>query len=100
MPVFVAALLGGLINIAATLAGRVLIALGFASVTYTGLSASLTWLKSEALANINLLPPEVVGMLSYMKVGVALSIIVSALSARMVLDGLSAGGSISKLIKR
>jgi hypothetical protein len=100
MPLFVAALLGGLINIAATLAGRVLLSLGFAAVTYTGLSASLTWLRTEALTNLQLLPPEVIAMLGYMKIGVAMSIIASALSARMLLDGLSAGGAISKLVKR
>jgi hypothetical protein len=97
---FVAALLGGLVNIAGTLAGRVLLALGFASVTYGGLSATLTWLKSQAVSSFQGLPAGVMGMLSAMKVGESLSIIVSALAARMLLEGLSAGGSISKLVKR
>jgi hypothetical protein len=100
MPMFVAALLGGLLNIAASLAGRVLLSLGFASVTYTGLNASLTFLRDQALSNIQALSPDVVGMLSVMKVGVCLSIISSALLTRMLLDGLSAGGAISKLVKR
>jgi hypothetical protein len=100
MPLFIASLLGGLMNIAATLAGRVLLALGFASITYTGLSLSLDYLKAEALTAINGLPAEVVAMLSNMKVGVALSIVISAITARMVLDGLSAGGAISKLVKQ
>lgn len=100
MPMFVAALLGGLIQIAATLAGRVLLSLGFMAVTYTGLSVTLDWLKAQALTAIHGLPAEVVAMLAYMKVGVAISIIVSAILARMVLDGLSSGGAISKLVKR
>lgn len=99
MPLFVAALLGGLINIAATLAGRVLLALGFASVTYTGLTTTLDWLKAQAVASITALPAEAVGMLSTMKVGESISIITSALLARMLLNGLSAGGSISRLVK-
>lgn len=100
MPSFIAALLGGLINISGYLAGRVLIALGFSSVTYTGFSTSLDWLKGQAVTNLNGLPVDVVSMMSYMKVGVAVSIIVSAMLARMLLDGLSAGGSISKLVRR
>lgn len=41
MPAFLAALLGGLINIASTLTGRVLVALGLGVASYTGLAASL-----------------------------------------------------------
>lgn len=100
MPLFVAALLGGLVNIAATLAGRVLISLGFASITYTGLSVTLTWLKSQVLTNIAGLGSDVVTLLSFLKVGQSLSIIVSAILVRQVLNGLSSGGSISKLVKQ
>jgi len=100
MPAFVAALLGGLINIAATLAGRVLVSLGFAAITYTGLSATLDWLKDQAITAMQGLPADVVSMMGYMKVGVAISIIASALATRMLLEGLSAGGSISKLVKQ
>jgi hypothetical protein len=78
----------------------VLLSLGFASLTYTGLSVTLDWLKGQALANLTALPLEVVSMLGLMKVGVSLSIIISALIVRMVLDGLSAGGSISRLVKQ
>lgn len=100
MPFFVAALLGGLIRIAATLAGRVLLALGFSSITYSGLSVTLDWLKAQALQSIGLLPPDVISLMAYMKVGVAINIVVSAILVRMTLNGLSAGGSISKLVKR
>lgn len=100
MPVFVAALLGGLVNIAGHLAGKVLLSLGFGAITYTGLTATLDYLKGQVLTAIGGLPAEVVSMLAYMKVGVALSIIISAITVRMTLDGLSAGGSISKLVKK
>jgi hypothetical protein len=100
MPAFVVMLLGGLVQIAATLAGKVLIGLGFAAVTYTGLSTSLTWLKSQAVGSLQGLPADMVGLIAYMKVGEAISMIVSALAVRMVLDGLSEGGSISRLVKR
>jgi hypothetical protein len=99
MPAFVAALIGALVNVAGHLAGRVLIALGYSAVTYTGLSMSLDWLKSQAVASLTGLSAELVQLIAFMKVGESISIIVSALLVRMALDGLSAGGSISRLVK-
>jgi len=100
MPAFVAALLGGLLNLAVPLAGRVLIGLGFAAISYTGLSVTLEWLKDEAVSRIQGMPADIVAMLGYMQVGVAISIITSAIGVRLVLEGLSAGGSISRLVKQ
>jgi hypothetical protein len=91
MPLFVAALLGGLVNIAATLAGRVLLSLGFGVVAYSGLSVTFDYLRDQALTRISALDPVIVSMLSYMKVGVALNIIISALLVRLTLQGLSSG---------
>ena len=48
MPIFIAALLGGLIQAAGTLVGRVLLSLGFGYVSYTALDSSLSWIKSSA----------------------------------------------------
>ncbi|KRB35538.1 DUF2523 domain-containing protein [Acidovorax sp. Root70] len=100
MPAFIAALMGALINIAGTLVGRVLIALGMSVVTFTGVSTTLTWAKSNAVSALSALPVEVVGMLSAMGVGEFLSILLSALTARMALQGLTggAGGSIKRLV--
>ncbi|WP_406625085.1 DUF2523 domain-containing protein [Acidovorax sp. SDU_ACID1] len=89
MPVFIAAIGGMLINLVGTLAGRVLIALGIGVATFTGVNASLTWLKDQAVSSIASLPPEVMGMLGTMKVGVAISIVTSAITARLILNGLS-----------
>jgi hypothetical protein len=89
MPVFLASLLGGLVSITGSLVGRVLVALGLSVVTYTGMSATLGYVKAEALAALNGLPADVVMLLSYMGVGQFINIITSALLARMVLDGLT-----------
>ncbi|MBS0483625.1 MAG: DUF2523 domain-containing protein [Proteobacteria bacterium] len=89
MPVFLAALGGVLINLVGTLAGRVLIALGISVITYTGLSASIDWLKAQAVASFAGLPGEVMGMLSTMRVGQCISIVSSAILARAVINGLS-----------
>ncbi|CAN7258904.1 DUF2523 domain-containing protein [Acidovorax sp. LjRoot129] len=89
MPVFVAAIGGMLINLVGSIVGRVLVALGMAVVTYTGVNASLDALKTQAINSFQSLPPEVFGMLSIMKVGVAISIVTSAIAARLLLDGLT-----------
>lgn len=97
MPAFIAALMGALINIAGTLVGRVLIALGMSVVTFTGVSTTLTWAKSNAVTALSALPVEVVGMLSSMGVGEFLSILLSALASRMTLQGLT-GGTVKRWV--
>lgn len=89
MPVFIAAIGGMLLNLVGSLVGRVLIALGMSVITFTGINAALDQLKGMAIQQFSGLPPEVFGMLATMKVGVAISIVTSAISARMVLDGLT-----------
>lgn len=89
MPVVLASLLGGLIQIAGTVAGRVLIGLGLGVVTYTGLSTSLDWLKAQALAQLTGMPADLVGLLAFLKVGVCINIVTSAIAARAVINGLT-----------
>lgn len=99
MPVFLASLWGGLINIAGTLAGQVLIGLGISVMTYTGLDTTMSWLKDQALTSLNGLPVEAIGMLSAMGVGEAINIITSAMTVRLTLDGLTSG-TIKKWVKK
>lgn len=89
MPVFIYAIGGMLISVVGTLAGRVLVALGIGVVTYTGMNTALTWLKTQAITSFALLPPEVMGIVGMMKVGVCISIVTSAITARLVLSGLT-----------
>lgn len=98
MPTFIAALLGGLVNIAGTLAGRVLIALGISVVTYSGLATSLDYLKTSAVSALTGLPSELVGILAVMKVGSCISIMMSAVTVRMTLNGLT-GDTMRKWVK-
>lgn len=100
MPVFLASLWGGLLNISRALVGQVLIGLGVSVVTFTGVNATLGWAKTQLLNSIQGLPGEVVGMLSAMGVGVFISIVTSAIAVRMTLDGLSAAGSVKKFVKK
>lgn len=87
MPAFLWALGSLLVRLTGSIAGRALIALGIGVVTYTGMNTSLTWLKTQAVSSIQSLPTEVLGMLSTMKVGQCISIVTSAMVARMVVNG-------------
>lgn len=89
MPVFLASLLGGLIRITGSMAGRVLLSLGISVVTYTGTTSALDFLKSQAVSALTGLPVQVVGMLSTMRVGQCISIVFSAIVVRQVKQGLS-----------
>lgn len=97
MPVFLAALGGVLINVAATIAGRVLIALGIGVVTFTGLSGSMTWLKTQALSSLSGLPADAVALIAYLQVGTCINIIVSAIAVRATLQGLT-GDTVKKWV--
>lgn len=75
-------------RITGSLVGRVLVSLGLSTVSYTGMSTTLTWLKSQAVSAALGLPADVIGMLSVLKVGTCISIIFSAMLARLVITGL------------
>jgi cell division protein FtsX len=86
---------GMLINIVGTLVGRVLIALGISVITYTGITVTLNALKDQAISAFSGLPPEVFGLLGILKVGQSISIVTSAIAAKLVIDGLT-GDTIKK----
>ncbi len=97
MPLLIQALLGALIQGAGTLVGRVLISLGFGYVAYQGMDNSLDWLRSQVISSVGGLPSQAMAVLGALKVGSALSVVLSAYSARLVLRGLT-GGVIKKLV--
>ena len=89
MPAFIAILWGALVSLTGSLVGRVLIALGLSVVTYTGVSASLDFLKAQAIASMGAAGAQVLGMLGYMKVGECISIVFSAMLTRQISQGLT-----------
>lgn len=91
MPAFVAALLGGLLELTKSIVGRVLVALGIGVATYSGLSVTLSFLKSQALSALAGAPAGLVSLLGFLGVGEAISIISSAYIARLALQGLTDG---------
>lgn len=99
MPVFLASLLGGLVSIAGSFVPRVLIALGISVVTYTGVSATLGFVKLQMLGALDGLPADMVSLLGFMGVGQFINIITSALAARMALNGLQ-GDTMKQWVKK
>lgn len=89
MPIFIAAFGGMLINLVGTLVGRVFVALGLSVATYTGINAALDAIKSQAISSFNALPSEMMSIISMMRVGECISIVSSAIAARLILNGLT-----------
>jgi len=91
MPVFLAALLGGLLELTRSIVGRVLVALGIGIASYSGLSVTLGFLRAQAVGSLSGAPGELVGLLGYLGIGEAVSIISSAYIVRLTLKGLTDG---------
>lgn len=89
MPLFLAALIGGLVSVASSIVGRVLIALSIGYVAYSGLSALLDTIKAQVISYLVGAPATVVSIMALLKVDVAVSIIFSAYAARLILAGLT-----------
>ncbi|MFZ6648899.1 DUF2523 family protein [Undibacterium sp. TJN25] len=96
MPFFVAALMGALGTVAASLVGRVLLALGMGFVTYTGFKASTDALVSLMKSSLLGMPVEIAQLLGYVWVDKALSLIVSSFAAALVVK-LAGSDTITKL---
>lgn len=97
MPLVLASLLGGLIQIAATVAGRVVLALGFSLVIYTGMSTTLDWLKGQAMVAITGLPADAVTIAGQLQIDTCVTILFSAYAARLLLKGMT-NGSIARWV--
>jgi hypothetical protein len=95
MPIFLAALFGGLVQLAGSMVGRVLIALGIGYATYTGVSSGIGAIQSTVQGYFTGAPATIVAMLGMLKADVCVSILVSAIVARLTLNGLT-GGSLAK----
>ena len=89
MPIFLAALGGMFLNIAGSLVLRVITSLGIGVVAYSGMSTTLDWLKGEVITSAAGLPADLLGMMATMKIGASISVIFSAMLARLIINGMS-----------
>lgn len=99
MPAIVAWFGQMFLSIAGSWAMQVLVTLGIGVVSYGGMTTTLDWLKGQVVANASGLPADVLGMMSTMKVGNAISIVLSAMLARQVMSGIS-GDKVKKWVTK
>lgn len=71
---------------------RVLLAFGVGFAVYSGLDVALDQVKSVATSSYGSLPANVVSMLGLLRVDQAFNLVLSAVSVRFVLEGLTGGG--------
>ena len=102
MPLFIAAFLGALSSVAGSLVGRVLISLGLGYATFTGINTLLAAAQGSVVSGLNGLPADAVVLLGRMRVGIALSMVFSAITMRLALNGLTsvAGGSLTRMVQK
>jgi len=99
MPVFLAALLGGLVEIVSSIVGRALVSLGIGFAVFSGVNTSIEWARTQALSKIGALGGDILQFVGVLQVGTCISIIASAYAARLLLNGLT-GDSIKKMIQK
>jgi hypothetical protein len=99
MPVFIAALLGGLVQAAGSLVGRVLLSLGMGYVMYSGIDVSITFARDFLVTKLSAQHSQTLAVAGALQVGRCISILTSALIMRMTLNGLT-GGAIKRLVVR
>lgn len=74
---------------------QVLLALGVGFVTYLGMTTLLDQLETLIIAQISSQTfSDVIGLLGYMNMDRAFSVILSAIGIRMILVGFNVGGSL------
>lgn len=97
MPAFlIPAIAGALVSIAASLVGRVLMALGMGVVSYVGINAALDVFKTRFADAIGGAGADVAGMIGVLQLDACLSIFIAAVLARLVING-ATNGTIKRL---
>ena len=97
MNLIIAAVAGALIQIAGSLVGRVLLSLGMGYVTYTGVSTALSWFRDQFSSYMSATGSTIAGLAGVLKLDVGISVLIAAVTARLLLDGI-AGGTFKKLV--
>jgi hypothetical protein len=99
MQFLVAAIMGGLLQIAGSLVGRVLLALGLSFVTYTGFDLTVTWLLDQVKVNMNSLPIEIGSFLAWLWIDKAIAMMFSAFTVSMLVKT-AVAGQLTKMVRK
>ncbi len=93
---FIPALMGALAMAMASLVGRVILALGVGFTTYTGITVAIGIFKTQAISAVNLLAADTLGLLGYLWIDKAMTLIFSAMVAALAMKAI--GGSVKKMV--
>jgi hypothetical protein len=96
---FLLALGGLLLEICASMAGRVLLAIGIGYVTYSGFDLSVSWLLDQIKSNVSSMGAETVSFLAWLWVDKAIGMIFSAYSAALLIK-MAGGTKLTKMITK
>lgn len=100
MPLFVSWILAGLMQVAGSLVGRVLLALGFGFVEFVGISALIDNMKAQASSLIGAVgSSELAAWAGFFRIDVHLSIILSAIGVKVMLNALG-GDKVRRLVQK
>ena len=98
MPILIPALIGALAAAMASLIGRAIIALGFGFVTYKGIDVALGMLKDAVISGVQGLPADALGLVGYLWLDKALTVVFSAVVVALSMRLL--GGGLKKLVAK
>lgn len=100
MPMIVSWILAGLIQVAGSLVGRVLLALGFGFVEFAGFSALVDNVKAQASSLIGAVGnSELAAWAGFFRIDVCLSILLSAIGVKVLLNSLG-GDKVRRLVQK
>lgn len=99
MQFLVAAIMGGLLQIAQSMLGRVLLGLGLSFVTYQGFDVLMESVNHAIKDNFNAMGADVVSFLAFLWVDKAIGVLFSAYSAAMVVK-FGTGNTIKRLVRK
>lgn len=88
-----------LLQVVGSLVGRVLLALSLSLVTFIGIGAFVSVALGYAKTSLTALPPDIVAFLGLTKIDVAITMVASAITGRMVVQGIQ-GGSLRRWVTK
>jgi len=95
----VAWVVGALVTASGTIVGKVLLSLGLGYVTYAGVDTGLAYAKAQMVGAITGAPAAVLQIAGLLKVGTCISIMFSALSTRLLIQGMTSG-TVTRLVTK
>lgn len=100
MPWIISVLLGGLLQLVGSFVGRVIVALGFGYVEYTGINLLIDSVKDDAtnlIASVG--ASSLAEWAGFFRIDVHLSIVISAIGVKVLLNSLG-GDKVRRLVQK